>query len=91
MTLILTLPPDREAEIIEEAAAAGLTPEDYALSLLGRSGRPFEQPNRPFYDRSPEAAAARIERLERWSRGRPAAPHLSDEEISREAIYSRDA
>ena len=74
----------REAQIIEEARQTGMTPEDYVLRLLERSAMPA-------IDRSPAAAAERVARFQRWVSSLPPAPHLSDEEISREAIYSRDA
>lgn len=83
MTLILTLPPEKEVQILEDAKQAGMTLEEYALRAL-------ERPRLPHIDRSPAASAERAERLRRWARGHSGLPHLSDEEISREAIYSRD-
>lgn len=82
MTLTLTLTPEKETRLVAQARRAGLSLDEYVQRVL---------------DRADEAPAPRLTPEERAARFRAWAdshgtdtPLLTDEAISREAIYSRD-
>ena len=80
MSVILDLSPEIEAELLAEAQAHGMTVEEFVASLVGRT------PPKPKAMTPAERAAA----FEAWAASHPSTPPLSDEAISREAIYKDD-
>jgi hypothetical protein len=80
MTVTIELKPEIETRIAEQAAAQGVTVEEYIQrfleSIIAAS--------------KPATAQERVQRFEHWLKNhtRSAAPPLSDEAISRERIYT---
>jgi hypothetical protein len=79
MTVTLTLKPEIEAGLVAQAAIAGMTVEEYLLSMVEGVVRP--EPPRAL---SPEERAAAFEE---WSEKHRATPPLSDHAVSRESMY----
>ena len=85
MTLTLTLTPDKETRLAEQARRAGLSLDEYVQRLVDQTA---EETTPPPPRLSPEE---RIARLVAWAESHGTdTPLLTDEAISREAIYSRD-
>ena len=82
MTLILKLEPDVEAGLVALARAKGLPVDLYVRSLLEQFAAPTSGT-----EMTPEQKAAAFEQL---IEGLPEMPVLSDEAMSRDAIYRRD-
>ena len=83
MTVTLKLKPEIEAGLLAQAKASGMTLEEYLLSLVEAS---------VFSGKQPLAPRERASAYEAWSASHRATPPLSDEAVSREAMYgSRDA
>jgi hypothetical protein len=82
MTLTLHLPPELEADILASANARGLSAEEYVMSLV--EGATSTRP-------APMTPAERAAAWEAWAADHPATPPLSDEAISRKAIYEGDS
>ncbi len=85
MTLTLTLTPDKETRLAEQARLAGLSLDEYAQRVLDRAAAGDAPPATRL------TSEERIARLMAWaeSHGHDT-PLLTDEAIRREAIYSRD-
>ena len=81
MTLILKLEPDVEAGLAAMASAKGLSLDLYVRRLLEQFAAPASSP-----ETTPEQKAAAFEQL---IEGLPDMPVLSDEAMSRDAIYRR--
>ena len=81
MTLILKLEPDVEAGLAAMASAKGLPLDLYVRSLLEQFAAPASSA-----EMTPERKAAAFEQL---IEGLPDMPVLSDEAMSRDAIYRR--
>ena len=81
MTLILKLEPDVEAGLVALASAKGLPLDLYVRSLLKQFAAPTNSA-----EMTPEQKAAAFEQL---IEGVPDMPVLSDEAMSRDAIYRR--
>lgn len=87
MTLTLDIPSDMQATLMETARQHGQTPEQAALNALRRAYGPAA----PHAGSENEAKAARIRRFRQWGQDNGyETPLLSDEAISREAIYARE-
>ncbi len=74
--MVVTLDPQLEAALSEQAKRRGMTPEEFALALL----------------RERVLAAARMEPRDEWERGllaaaRPWGVSLSDAAVSSEGLY----
>jgi hypothetical protein len=82
VTLILKLEPDVEAGLVAMASAKGLPLDLYVRSLLEQFAAPASSPQM-----TPEQKVAAFEQL---IEGLPEMPVLSDEAMSRDAIYRRD-
>lgn len=82
MTLILKLEPDVEAGLAAMASAKGLSLDLYVRNLLKQFAVPISGT-----EMTPEQKAAAFEQL---IDGLPEMPVLSDEAMSRDAIYRRD-
>ena len=82
MTLILKLEPDVEAGLAALASAKGLSLDLYVRSLLKQFAAPANSA-----ETTPEQKAAAFEQL---IEGLPETPVLSDEAMSRDAIYRKD-
>jgi hypothetical protein len=82
VTLILKLEPDVEAGLVALASAKGLPLDLYVGSLLKQFAAPTSSAQM-----TPEQKAAAFEQL---IEGFPEMPVLSDEAMSRDAIYRRD-
>lgn len=78
MTVTLKLTPEIEAGLLVQAKASGMTLEEYLLSLLEAS---------VFSRKQASAPEERASAFEAWSASHRATPPLSDEAISREAMY----
>ena len=81
MTLILKLEPDVEAGLGALASAKGLPVDLYVRSLLAQFATPTSSA-----EMTPEQKATAFEQL---IEGLPEIPVLSDEAMSRDAIYRR--
>ena len=81
MTLILNLEPDVEAGLVALASAKGLPLDLYVRNLLEQFAAPASSP-----ETTPEQKAAAFEQL---IEGLPDMPVLSDQAMSRDAIYRR--
>jgi hypothetical protein len=79
MTVTLTFKPDVEAGLLAQAQAAGMTVEQYLLSMMEGVVLPAA-PNMP----SPGQRAAAFEA---WPANHRVTPPLSDHAVSREAMY----
>jgi hypothetical protein len=79
MTVTLNLKPEVEAGLLAQAHAAGMTLEDYLLSMVEGAVLPASQPAL-----TPEQRAAAFEA---WSASHRPTPPLSDYAVSREAMY----
>ena len=82
MTIVLKLEPDVEAGLAALASAKGLPLDLYVRSLLKQFAAPTNSA-----EMTPEQKAAAFEQL---IESLPGTPVLSDEAMSREAIYRRD-
>lgn len=83
MTVTLKLRPEIEAGLLSQAKASGMTLEEYLLSLVEAS---------VISGRQALAPEARASAFEAWSASHRATPPLSDDAVSREAMYEgRDA
>jgi hypothetical protein len=83
MTVILTLPPEKEAAFQAQAQARGLTVEQWMLELAGQSVQPVSIAHLQRTD--PEEWARQFRA---WADSHdPSTPVLSDEAMSRESIY----
>jgi hypothetical protein len=82
VTLILKLEPDVEAGLAAMASAKGLSLDLYVRNLLKQFAVPISGT-----EMTPEQKAAAFEQL---IDGLPEMPVLSDEAMSRDAIYRRD-
>ncbi len=82
VTLILNLEPDVEAGLFALARARGLPLDLYVRSLLEQFAAPTSNP-----EMTPEQRASAFEQ---WIESLPEMPVLSDEAMSRGAIYRRD-
>jgi len=78
MTVTLKLKPKIEAGLLSQAKASGMTPEEYLLSLVEASVISGKRALAP-----EERASA----FEAWSANHRATPALSDDAVSREAMY----
>jgi hypothetical protein len=78
MTVTLTLKPEIEASLLAQAEIAGMTVEEYLLSMVEGAVRPEPAALSP-----QERAAA----FEAWSANHRATPPLSDYAVSRESMY----
>ena len=81
MTIILNLEPNVEAGLLALASAKGLPLDLYVRSLLEQFAAPTNST-----EMTPERKAAAFEEL---IEGLPEMPVLSDEAMSRDAIYRR--
>jgi hypothetical protein len=79
MTVTLTFKPEIEAGLLAQAETAGMTVEEFLLSLVEDVVRP-----EPAAALSPEERGAAFEA---WSASHRATPPLSDHAISRESMY----
>lgn len=79
MTVTLNLKPEVEAGLLAQAKGAGMSLEEYLLSMVEGIMLPA-MPRIP----SPEQRAAAFEA---WSASHRATPPLSDYAVSREAMY----
>ena len=82
MTIILKLEPDVEAGLVALASAKGLSLDLYVRSVLEQLAAPTNGT-----EMTPEQKAAAFEQL---IESLPETPVLSDEAMSRDAIYRRD-
>ena len=83
MTVILTLPPEKEAAFQAQAQALGLTVEQWMVELADQSVQPFSIAHLQRTD--PEEWARHFDA---WVNSHhPNTPVLSDEAMSRESIY----
>jgi hypothetical protein len=83
MTVTLKLTPEIEAGLLAQAKASGMTLEEYLLSLVEAS---------VFSGKQALASDERASAFEAWSASHRATPPLSDDAVSREAMYGdRDA
>jgi hypothetical protein len=83
MTVILTLPPEKEAAFQARAQALGLTVEQWMLELADQSIQPVSIAHLQRTD--PEEWARQFRA---WADSHdPSTPVLSDEAMSRESIY----
>jgi hypothetical protein len=83
MTVTLKLKPEIEAGLLVQAKASGMTLEEYLLSLVEAS---------VFSGQKALAPEERASAFEAWSASHRATPPLSDDAVSREAMYEgRDA
>lgn len=83
MTVTLKLKPEIEAGLLAQAKASGMTLEEYLVLVVEGVVSPTKQALAP-----EERASA----FEAWSANHRATPPLSDDAISREAMYGgRDA
>ena len=83
MTVTLKLKPEIEAGLLAQARASGMTLEEYLVLVVEGVVSPTKQALAP-----EERASA----FEAWSASHRATPPLSDDAISREAMYGgRDA
>jgi hypothetical protein len=95
--MTLTIPPSMEQTLTRQAQQQGTTPEALALSALAHEleqspaeneGKASISAQMPLTD---EERQARIDRFLAWAdRHATGTPLLSDDAISREAIYARD-
>jgi len=79
MTVTLNLKPEVEAGLLAQARASGMTVEEFLLSMV--EGVVLPATHKPL---SPEQRAAAFEA---WSATHRETPPLSDNAVSREAIY----
>ncbi len=79
MSITLNLRPEIEAGLLAQAQASGMTLEEYLLSMV--EGAVFPGVRKKL---SPEQRAAAFEA---WSAGHRPTPPLSDDAVSREAMY----
>jgi len=79
MTITLNFKPEIEAGLLAQAQAAGMTVEEYLLSMVEGAVLPATT-----NALSPEQRAAAFEA---WSANHRATPALSDYAVSREAMY----
>lgn len=79
MTVTLKFKPEVEAGLLAQAEASGMSLEEYVLSVVEGTVLPTAK-NRL----SPEERAAAFEA---WSTDHRPTPPLSDDAVSREAIY----
>jgi hypothetical protein len=83
MTVTLKLKPEIEAGLLAQAKANGMTLEEYLLSLVEAS---------VFSGKQALTSEERASAFEAWSTSHRATPPLSDDAVSREAMYgNRDA
>jgi hypothetical protein len=83
MTVTLKLKPEIEAGLLAQAKASGMTLEEYLMSLVEAS---------VFSGKQAMAPEERASSFEAWSAGHRATAPLSDDAVSREAMYKgRDA
>jgi hypothetical protein len=83
MTVILTLPPEKEAAFQAQAQALGLTVEQWMVELADQSVQPVSIAHLQRTD--PEEWARHFDA---WVNSHdPNTPVLSDEAMSRESIY----
>ena len=83
MTVTLKLKPEIEAGLLAQAKASGMTLEEYLMSLVEAS---------VFSGKQALVPEARASAYEAWSASHRATPPLSDDAVSREAMYKgRDA
>jgi len=91
MTRLIQLPQEVEEIAVAQAQKNGLSVEEYLPELITSAltqQLPSIKQGSERVGTAPERRAARIRRFRRWaeSNGQDT-PHLSDEEISREAMY----
>jgi hypothetical protein len=79
MTVTLKFKPEVEAELLAEAQASGMSVEEYVLSLVEGTVLPAAKNGL-----LPEERAAAYEA---WSARHRSTPPLSDDAVSREAMY----
>jgi len=79
MTVTLKFKPEVEAGLLVQAQASGMSVEEYVLSLVEETVLPAARTRL-----SPEERAAAFEA---WSARHRPTPPLSDEAVSREAMY----
>jgi len=79
MTVTLNLKPEVEAGLSVQAQASGMTVEEYLLSMVEGAVLPTSHKGLS----AEERAAA----FEAWSAGHRPTPPLSDDAVSREAMY----
>jgi hypothetical protein len=79
MTVTLNFKPEIEAGLLAQAQASGMTVEEYLLSMVEGVVLPAAKTTL-----SPEQRAGAFEA---WSANHRATPPLSDEAVSREAMY----
>ena len=79
MTVTLNLKPEVEAGLVAQAQFSGMTVEEYLLSMVEGVVLPAAPSTL-----SPEQRAAAFEE---WSASHRATPLLSDDAVSREAMY----
>ena len=79
MTVTLNLKPEVEAGLVAQAQFSGMTVEEYLLSVVEGVVLPAAPSTL-----SPEQRAAAFEA---WSASHRATPLLSDDAVSREAMY----
>jgi hypothetical protein len=83
MAITLKLKPEIEAGLLAQAKASGMTLEEYLLSLVESS---------VFSGKQALVSEERASAFEAWSAGHRATRPLSDDAVSREAMYGdRDA
>lgn len=91
MTLILTLTPEKQTRLTAQAHRVGLSLDEYVQRMLDQAAEtpaPDLTAESPTPNLTPEE---RIARFEAWADSHGTdTPLLSDEAISRAAIYSRD-
>ncbi len=83
MTIALEIAPEAEARIAEQAERLGLSVQEYAQRVVEQNA----VTGTAFPRLSPQQRAARF--LQWAARHDPDTPLLTDEEISREALYGR--
>ncbi|MGO8788158.1 MAG: hypothetical protein ACLQVL_12360 [Terriglobia bacterium] len=79
MTVTLKFKPEVEAGLLAQAQASGMSVEEYVLSVVEGTVLPAARKRL-----SPEERAAAFEA---WSAGHRRTPPLSDDAVSREAMY----
>ncbi|HXW13969.1 MAG TPA: hypothetical protein VEN79_05615 [Terriglobia bacterium] len=79
MTVTLKFKPEVEAGLLAQAQASGMSVEEYVLSIVEGTVLPVAEKGL-----SPQERAAAFEA---WSAGHRPTPPLSDDAVSREAMY----
>lgn len=82
MSITINLKPEIEAGLLAQAQARGMTLEEYLSSMVEGAVRMATRQTL-----TPEQRAAAFEA---WSAGHRPMPPLSDDAVSREAMYDRD-